>query len=106
MLAGWHHPKPPAMIKIQLGPVASGSAVIQSPELITIATKQHRKLLGIDMESYAIFYAATNACPPRPDPFCIKSVCDHADEHKSDTFQELAAYTSANLIKLFCLDYL
>jgi len=43
---------------------------------------------------------------PKPKPLVIKSVCDLADENKSDDIQDYAAYTSAQVLYEFALRYL
>ncbi len=55
-----------------------------------------RKIIGLDMEMYATFYAAHHSCRPAPHPIGLKSVCDFADEKKGEEFQPYAAYTSAS----------
>ena len=54
---------------------------------------------GVEMEGYGVAYAATHAINPKPHVIIAKSVCDFADERKSDVFQQFAAYTSCGLVK-------
>ena len=61
---------------------------------------QLRRTVALDMESYAVVYAAENAAAPRPIPLIIKSVCDYADAQKSDQYQKFAAFTSCEFAKL------
>ncbi len=86
-------------LNIIRGPLACGSAVVANDEIVNNLIKQHqRKTIGLDMESYGMFYAAlhtTKNC----FPICMKSICDFADEGKCDDYQEYAAYTSANFAK-------
>ena len=63
--------------------------------LAALLKSQHRKLTGIDMETYGVYSAADEAPLPQPSVFALKSVCDFADERKNDDFQAYAAYTSA-----------
>lgn len=88
------------------GPLASGSAVLADGQVVDEIKLQHRSLLGIEMEAYGLFAAALNAEFPRPTPLAIKSVCDFADEHKSDDFQKYAAYTSAQALGKFFEKYM
>lgn len=44
-----------------------------------IIRKQHRKLLGVDMELYGVASAARDAGLPKHLAFGLKSVCDFAD---------------------------
>lgn len=85
---------------IHIAPMASGSAVIADNEYIKDIQSQNRKVLGIDMEIYGMYYAVDSAQEPKPKCFAMKSVCDHGDEHKGDDYQTFAAYTSANALKL------
>jgi len=59
---------------------------------------QHRGLLGIDMEAYALFSAAVGSGKPRPLALCVKAVSDFADKDKVDDYQEYAASISASFI--------
>ena len=58
-----------------------------------------RKTVGLDMESYGMFYATNNGTGLKATPICIKSICDFADSRKGDGFQKYAAYTSASFMK-------
>lgn len=55
------------------------------------------------MEGYGVVYAASHATEPRPLAIVAKSVCDFADNRKSDQFQDFAAYTSCQFV-CFLLD--
>lgn len=91
---------------LRLGPVASGAAVLQDASIISEILTHHRKTIGVEMESYSIFVAAAEAPCPQPRAFSLKSVCDFADEFKSDDHQAYAAYTSAAALKLMVEEYL
>ena len=80
---------------VYIGPMACGSTVVANRELLEkqIYT-QYQHTAGLDMESYAVVYAANHANEPRPTPIIIKSVCDFADSEKSDDYQRFAAYSS------------
>jgi nucleoside phosphorylase/CheY-like chemotaxis protein len=84
--------------RLLLGPLVSGSAVLADGQVVEEIKLQHRSLLGIEMEAYGLFAAAAGAEFPRPTPLAIKSVCDFADDQKSDEFQSYAAYTSARAL--------
>ena len=83
-----------------IGPMACGSTVVANRELLEkqIYT-QYRHTAGLDMESYAVVYAANHANDPRPTPLVVKSVCDFADSKKSDDYQRFAAYSSCEFAK-------
>ena len=86
---------------VHIGPMACGSTVVANKSIIErqIHT-QYSETLGLDMESYGVVYAALNCTEPRPKPLIIKSICDFADEEKSDVYQKFAAYTSCEFAKL------
>lgn len=86
---------PPQVI---IDAMASGASVLQSTALMDDVREQHKNLVGIEMESYAVFTAAQYAADPRPNCISIKSVCDFGDEHKTDDAHHYAAYTSANFL--------
>ena len=83
-----------------IGPMACGSTVVANRELLEkqIYTQYHHTA-GLDMESYAVVYAANHANDPRPTPIIVKSVCDFADSKKSDEYQRFAAYSSCEFAK-------
>jgi nucleoside phosphorylase len=87
--------------RLHIGPVASGSAVLADGDSLVDVRSQQRQLLGVDMELYGLYCAAMQANRPEPLFFGIKSVCDFADEHKSDDEQAYAAYTSACTLRQF-----
>ena len=85
---------------LHIGPMACGSAVIAHREAIEARIKSVvPETLGLDMESYGIFYAAENSSHPKPKAIVIKSICDYADSKKSDKYQKFAAYTSSEFTK-------
>ena len=85
---------------VYIGPMACGSTVVANRELLEkqIYTQYHHTA-GLDMESYAVVYAANHANDPRPTPIIVKSVCDFADSKKSDDYQRFAAYSSCEFAK-------
>ncbi len=86
---------------VHIGHMASGSTVVASQEVLNKQVRsQFPHTAGLDMESYAVMYAAANATRPRPGALVIKSVSDYADGEKSDDYQKFAAYTSAQFAKL------
>lgn len=83
-----------------IGPMACGSVVVANRELLEkqVYTQYHHTA-GLDMESYAVVYAATHANDPKPIPIIAKSVCDFADSQKSDDYQRFAAYSSCEFAR-------
>lgn len=82
------------------GPMACGSTVVANRELLEkqIFT-QYNNTAGLDMESYAVVYAANHCTAPKPIPIIAKSVCDFADPEKSDEYQRFAAFSSCEFAK-------
>lgn len=91
--------KPDTVLRVHLGPLATGAAVLTDPEILKQIESQSRKLVGIDMETYGVYVAGSNFFKPRPVFISIKSVSDFADSEKKDDFQDYAAYTSASLLR-------
>ena len=92
---------------VHLGPMAGGSTVVANRKVLEKQVhSQLRTTAGLDMESYAVVYAANHATKPQPVPLIIKSVCDFANSEKSDDFQKFAAYTSCEFAKLLYTKFL
>lgn len=91
--------------KIFVGPVASGSVVLADGQTIKEIRSQHRELIGVEMEVYGLYAAATSSSNPRPKVFALKSVCDFADPEKDDEAQKYAAYTSARVLQALMQRY-
>jgi nucleoside phosphorylase/CheY-like chemotaxis protein len=98
---GWPGKKADTILRMHVGPVASGASVLQDADIARSILKQHRKLVGIEMESYGLFAAGEEMPLPQPKVFSLKSVSDFADEAKTDEHQEFASYTSAMALKVF-----
>jgi len=98
----WSGNKPRTNLKLHAGPIASGASVLADEQYFASIKKQHRKLLGIDMEAYGVMAAVEISPFPQPKVCVLKSVCDFADAEKSDDFQQYAAYSSARIMaKIF-----
>jgi nucleoside phosphorylase len=102
----WQGAAPKTTLSVHLGPVACGAAVRQDGTVAAEIKKQHRKVIGIEMETYGVYSAAAEAPAPQPKVFSFKAVSDFADKHKKDQFQAYAAYASANAIRVFVEKYL
>ncbi|MBD8897164.1 hypothetical protein IG626_14280 [Desulfovibrio desulfuricans] len=104
--SGWPASKPSNVLRAHLGPMASGPSVVASTSAFNSIFPQHRKLIGIDMESYALFEAARSFGCLEPKVFTMKSVVDFADENKNDNIHDYACYTSSQAFKFFVEEYL
>ena len=92
---------------IHIGPMACGSAVVANSEVVEKQIHaQYGNTAALDMESYAVMYAVKQAPAPKPKGLIIKSVCDYANEEKSDQYQKFAAFTSAQFAKLLMEKFL
>lgn len=101
----WPIKKNASELNIHIGPFASGAGVIENKQVIEEIKGHSRKLIGIDMETYGVFYSAKNCSKPRPfGVFALKSISDYGDTDKNDDFQSYAAFTSANFLYNFCLE--
>lgn len=93
--------------KVFLGPLASGSAVLADEREISNIRQAHRKLIGIDMETYGVMYAAKSFCYNHQTlAMSVKSISDFADKQKNDRYRNYAAYTSAVFVYRFILEKL
>lgn len=81
---------------VKIGPIATGSAVISNESFIEkIIEPQYRKLLGIDMETYGVYFACQNSGQD-VQFVSIKAVSDLADKDKDDSFHSYGSYASAS----------
>lgn len=90
--------KPNKPASLHVGPMASGSAVVSDPKIVEGIIEHERNLIGLEMETYGLYYAAAHCSGPRPTAFSIKAVCDFANSDKNDRFQDYAAYVSAGFM--------
>lgn len=82
-------------IAIHIGALATGASVVQDEKVVTdLILPQNRKVLGVDMETYAVYYASCNTYNSRPAFVSIKAVSDYADKEKNNIYQHYAAYVS------------
>lgn len=102
----WPATPPITSLRAHLGPIASGSAVLSDVSIVKEIISYNRKLIGIDMEAYSLYYSAHNSNQPRPVAFSMKAVTDYADIHKDDDTQDYAAFVSAQFLYQFINKYL
>jgi nucleoside phosphorylase len=95
--------KPAVPPKVVIDAMASGAAVLQSSQSMQEVRAQHKNLVGIEMESYAVFCAAEYSSEPRPQVLSLKSVCDFGDNKKNDDFHEYAVFTSSEFLRRLLL---
>lgn len=88
----------PAVPRLNVGVIATGAAVVQNQSIVDDILSNQRKVLGLDMEAYAIFEAAHLMSGPRPRVLVAKAVSDFATMRKNDKWQRYAAFTSARFV--------
>lgn len=94
-------------LNMHIGPFASGAGVVENKRVIEEIKGHSRKLIGIDMETYGVFYSAKNCSKPKPSAvFSLKSISDFGDPEKDNKFQPYAAFTSANFLYNFAMNKL
>jgi nucleoside phosphorylase len=95
--AKWNGEHPSRALKLQVGPLGAADQVINDHTKVLEIRKNWRKLVGIEMETYAVYRAAHEAPAPKPMFLALKSVCDFADK-KADNWQDYAAFTSSEFL--------
>jgi nucleoside phosphorylase/CheY-like chemotaxis protein len=95
--ASYSGPRPNTPPRLVFGPMVTGSAVVASLDIQEVFRKQHRKMVGVDMECYGLYFAAEShsGCPVRA--IAIKAVSDLADRGKEDNFQRYCSHLSARV---------
>lgn len=88
--------KPKTEINVHCVDVTSVAAVTQSKNVVDMLKDKARKLGGLEMEGYGVYYAARHTFENAPTPIVIKAAADRADAHKSDNFQQYCAFISAS----------
>lgn len=92
---------------VHIGAIASGSTVVANKLIVEHQVKsQFSTTKGLEMEGYGVAYAVSHAVEPRPKAIIAKSVCDFADNRKTDKYQKFAAYTSCEFVKFMIEDIL
>lgn len=97
---------PNTELSIHFGSVSSVAGVIENTAVIAELSQKDRKLLGIDMEAYGMYYSSYNCSNPKPTAVAMKSVSDFANSQKSDLYQGYASHTSAQLAYHFIMNFI
>jgi len=85
---------------LQTGPLACGTSVMANSRAVDLRVRNlYPDTVGLDMESYAVFLAASVVPDPKPKALVVKSVCDYANDEKSDDYQTFAAFTSSRFVE-------
>ena len=97
--------KPRQSPKVFIGPFGSADQVVDDVSRIEEIREHQRKVIGIDMETFAVYKACQEACVKDPPDFVsIKSISDFASE-KHDSWQSYAIFTSAHFAAEFIRDF-
>lgn len=90
-------------LKIRIGSIGCGAAVVGDGSVVEGVLASERKLLALDMESYAVALATnlSTTSAKRIECFVVKGIVDYADSQKCDDYHEFAAYASAAFVKKF-----
>lgn len=97
---------PNTELSIHIGSVTSVAGVIENEAVLNELKIKDRKLLGLEMEAYAMYNSAHGCSRPKPVPIAMKSVSDFANTGKNDKYQNYAAYTSARVMYEFIISEL
>ncbi len=104
---GWKpHTVPNTELSVHIGSVVSVAGVVENHAVIQELKSKDRKLLGLEMEVYGMYYSASNCGNPKPIAIAIKSVADFAMQGKNDIYQNYASYTSAQVMYEFIMSEL
>lgn len=82
---------------VQFGPIASGDKVIASTADAASLRELHPQLLAVEMEGGGVATSAY-AVARRVGFFMVRSICDFADRHKDDSWQDFAAHAAASFL--------
>jgi nucleoside phosphorylase len=94
---------PNTELSLHIGSVVSVAGVIENSAVIEQLKLEDRKLLGLEMEAYGMYYSAYNCSNPKPTAIALKGISDFANTSKNDFFQAYASYTSAMVMYEFIM---
>jgi nucleoside phosphorylase len=97
----WSGATPTGRNRVHIGPLGAADQVIDDPARLLEIMKNWRKLVGVEMETYAVYRACHESPDPKPRMVSFKAVCDFAAE-KTDSWQSYAAFMAAQ----FAVDFL
>ena len=76
----WKGAVPAGANRLHIGPLGAADQVIDDPTRVLEITKNWRKLVGVEMEAYAVYRACHESPEPKPRMVSFKAVCDFAAE--------------------------
>lgn len=94
---------------LHIGPFGSGGTVIADSVEVGVYKNANTALIGFDMEAHAVVTASVECgLAEKPQVAIFKSICDFAGKDKAVKKiikQRMAAFTSAQFLRLFFLRY-
>jgi nucleoside phosphorylase len=97
----WRGRTPAAPNRAHIGPLGAADQVVDNQQAVVEIQRNWRKLIGVEMETYAVYRACDESPEPQPRFVSFKAVCDFAAE-KTDSWQAYAAFMAAH----FAVDFL
>ncbi len=91
---------PDTVLRMHVGPLASGAAVVDYGPSVDQIVEHWRKLVGLEMEAYAVHRACKDTLEQQPKFLCLKAICDFAQD-KENHWRNYAAYTASELCHRF-----
>ncbi len=85
--------------RLHVGPIATGSQVVEDGRVFERLARAERKVLGLEMEAAAIGMVAE--VERVPWMIVAKGVTDHADRDKDDSFRAFSARAAAEFVLAF-----
>ena len=104
IVSSWPNSLPEGKLTLHIGTLGTADQVVNSSARVEEVTRNWRKLIGLEMETYALYRAAHEAPHPRPMFVSFKSVCDFAT-NKTDIWQKYAAFTAAGFSRRFLFNH-
>lgn len=96
--------------KCLIGTIVTGSTLVRSQEKVKEINDSYHGVIGLDMETFGIYYVCSNSTEPKPKFVSIKSVSDFGDNSKSNLTteerKEYALHTSSYTFKKFVEQYI
>ncbi len=90
--------KPNRELTAHVGTLASGPSVLEDKNKIAHIQQNMRRVLGVDMEAYAVARAAQLIKYPTVPFLIVKGVQDFGESPRDKTYREYAAFASSNFL--------
>jgi len=91
-------------IQVHTAPLACGEAVVDKKGMLDEEiAKIHRKIAGVDMESFSVVRATQILADSETVPFVVKGVMDLTHRKQQEQDKEFAAFASARFLYHFVL---